>query len=97
MSLTLAAFRVLYPEFVATADATVEAKIAAALARTDTDAFGDDADAAQGLLAAHLLAIAPYGQTSRQEGTDKSSTTYLDEWKRLARARCGGPRLARTT
>jgi hypothetical protein len=97
VSLTLAAFRVEYPEFVATADATVEAKLAAALARTDADAFGDDADAAQGLLAAHLLASSPYGQTSRQEGADKSSTTYLDEWKRLARSRCGGPRIARTS
>lgn len=94
MSMSLATFRVEFPEFVGVGDALVEAKLANALARTDVTGFGDDADAAQGLYAAHLLAIAPGGQTSRQEGSDKSSTTYLDEWKRLARARFGGPRLA---
>lgn len=97
MAMSRATFRVEYPEFVATSDALVDAKLAAALTRTDTTAFGDDADAAQGLLAAHLLATAPFGQTSRQEGDDKSNSTYLDEWKRLARARFGGPRLAVTT
>lgn len=89
----LAAFRVQYPEFVATADATVEAKLAAAETRTDRDAFGDDADAAQGLLAAHLLALSPFGVPARK--SDSTETTYLVEWQRLARARCGGPRVAR--
>ena len=93
MAMSRATFRVEYPEFVAVSDALVDAKLAAALARTDTTAFGDDADAAQGLLAAHLLAIAPFGQTARQEGNDKAKSSYLEEWQRLARARFGGPRL----
>ena len=67
----------------------------AALTRTDTTGFGDDADAAQGLLAAHLLAMGPGGLTARQEGNDKARTSYLEERQRLARARFGGPRLAR--
>lgn len=95
MAMLLATFRIEYPEFVGVGDTLVEAKLAAALARTDATGFGDDADAAQGLYAAHLLASSPYGQTSRQEGADKATTTYLDEWQRLARARFGGPRLAR--
>lgn len=91
----LATFRAQYPEFVAVGDALVEAKLADALSRTDATGFGDDADAAQGLLAAHLLGIAPGGLTARQEGNDKARTSYLEERQRLARARFGGPRLAR--
>lgn len=93
--MSLATFRVQYPEFAAVGDALVEAKLADALSRTDATGFGDDADAAQGLLAAHLLGIAPGGQTARQEGNDKARTSYLEERQRLARARFGGPRLAR--
>ncbi len=95
MAMSLATFRVEYPEFVAVGDVLVSAKLAAALTRTDTTGFGDDADAAQGLLAAHLLAMGPGGLTARQEGNDKARTSYLEERQRLARARFGGPRLAR--
>lgn len=91
--MTLAAFRAEYPEFDATADGTVEAKLAAAETRTDRDALGDDADAAQGLLAAHLLALSPHGMQARKDASD--TTTYYAEWQRLARARCGGPRVIR--
>lgn len=95
MAMLLATFRARFPEFVAVGDARVEAALADSLSRTDSTGFGDDADAAQGLLAAHLLAMGPGGQTARQEGNDKARTSYLEERQRLARARFGGPRLAR--
>lgn len=95
MAMSLATFRVRFPEFVAVGDALVEAALADALSRTDSTGFGDDADAAQGLLAAHLIAMGPGGATARQEGNDKARTSYLEERQRLARARFGGPRLAR--
>lgn len=87
-----ATFRAQYPEFDATPDALVDAKLADATRRTDADAFGEDADAAIGLYAAHLLEISPQGRPARKEGADKGEDLYYLEWKRLAQQRLGVPR-----
>lgn len=86
----LTTFRASFPEFAATPDETVEAKLAEADRRVDARVFGDKADDAVGYLTAHLLATSPFGQHARLE--DKSEETiYLQEWRRLARSCAGGP------
>jgi hypothetical protein len=86
----LAAFRTSFPEFAATLDATVEAKLAEAARRVDARVFGDKESDAVGYLAAHLIATAPGGQHARLEG-DSTQTTYGLEWMRLCRMCAGGP------
>lgn len=84
-------FRTVYAEFAGTPDAVVAAKLAEATARCDARVFGaNNLDAAIGLLASHLLSIAPFGQQARREDAGKP-TTYLVEWERLAKARASGP------
>lgn len=91
MAWTATTFKARWGEFSPQSDSLVDAVLAEAAAECDARIFGASHDHAVGLLAAHKLAVSPFGQTARQEGNDKSSTTYLDEWQRLARLRAGGP------
>lgn len=63
--MNLASFRILYPEFVSTPDATVTAQLNAAAFNVDTGTYGDRYDQAHGLLTAHFLALAPGAQMAR--------------------------------
>lgn len=91
MAWTASTFKARWAEFAPQSDDLVDAVLAEAAAECDERVFGASYDHAVGLLAAHKMAVSPFGQTARQEGGDKSSTTYLDEWSRLTRARAGGP------
>ena len=91
MAWTASTFKVRFAAFAPKSDALVEAVLAEAAAEVDERVYGASYDHAVGLLAAHKLAVDPYGQTARQEGADKSSTTYGDEFDRLTRKRAGGP------
>lgn len=73
----LAGFRARFPEFRTAPDAVVTAALTAAAGETSTD-FGDSYDEAHGLLAAHKLAISPFGQSARMV-SDKGETTYQRE------------------
>lgn len=84
MTVTLSSFRVSYPEFLNTADALCEAKIAAAVLRTSEDIFGDNTDEAVMLLAAHLLSVSPQGESARLE-VDEKQTVYGLELRTLRR------------
>lgn len=80
MAYTLASFIVDYPEFEEADAALVEGKLAMATRRVDAVAWGDQFDDGVGLLAAHLLAISPFGQMARMSATDGTST-YLKSYE----------------
>ena len=93
MAVVAATLKARWVEFAPIADAVVAAAIAEATAECDERVFGASFDHAVALLACHKLAMASGGQTARQEGNDKARTTYLEEWRRLARTRGGGPHI----
>jgi hypothetical protein len=76
--------------FEGVADALVQCALDESARRTDPRVFGARADDAVGLLAAHLLAVSPFGQQARLK-SDAGNTTYNREWERLAAACAGGP------
>ena len=74
---TLAEFRASFPEFARAADSQVEAFLARALVSVPATTWGVYQDEGQMYLAAHLLALSPYGQNSRLESDDKQTTYGL--------------------
>lgn len=87
MALSTANFKVLYPEFNATADATVAAKLAVALLSIDTTVWGASADDGQGRLTAHLLAMSPFGTNAglRVGKESKGTSVYWSGYQDLRR------------
>jgi len=75
--LTLSGFRVRHQEFRTVEDPVVQTYIDDALERTPVNVWGPGRrqEAAQALLAAHLLEISPYGRDARLDKEGK--TTYL--------------------
>lgn len=71
----LAAFRTRYPEFGNVPDALIEAVLAEALLELNETIFGDMLSTAQGFLAAHKLAVSPYGVGTKLVNKD-GSTSY---------------------
>ncbi len=100
MAWTPTTFRARWPEYGPTSDALITSAITDAGVRVDARLFGDETDAAVGLLAAHLLAISPQGAGMNRMATgDKADdqdgdSTYNAEFKRIARRKAGGPWLA---
>lgn len=80
--MTLLGFRRRFAEFEDTADGAVLAALNAAFAETSAEAFGDSFDEAHGLLAAHKLALGPFGTAARmitstdRNGATKTQTVY---------------------
>lgn len=98
MALDPAAFKVRFPEFAGTSDPRVQAALDQAARRVDTRLHGDRSDDALGCLAAHLLAVSPFGRpaaldirTDEGEATGRFSDPYLKEYKHLCRLAAGGP------
>lgn len=85
-----AAFVIRYPEFLKTSQPRVEAALVDAASECSAEAYGSLYDRAVGLLAARLIALSPYGQSSR---TDDGGTTYDDEFFRLQEIAGLGPRV----
>lgn len=83
--MTLGEFRIAYPTFANVGDPRVLAALADAANRVDASVFGAKADAAQGLLAAHLIQCDPGGEGSRLE-SDKLESTYGREFERIRKA-----------
>lgn len=72
-------FRLRFPEFRTASNTLINSVIAEATARVASDVFGDLTEAAIGYLAAHLLAVSPFGKNQRLEDST-TVTTYWTEY-----------------
>jgi hypothetical protein len=94
VAVTIASLRAAREEFTNSPDAAVQAAIDDAVTEVDERVFGEKADQAVSLLAAHKLAISPFGTQARlnpkaQGGGPHGATTYGVEYDALVRL-CGG-------
>jgi hypothetical protein len=96
--LTIEAFTTGFPEFRNAEKGLVYAKLSEAyqqidLSVWDTGANGPKSGIGQGYLAAHLLALSPFGQNARMIAKN-GTTTYLTHYRNLQRQVCQGFRVA---
>lgn len=89
----LATFRIQFPEFQFVDDSLVQAMLTAAALSVDVDVWGTKAGQGVGYLAAHKLALSPYGQAARLVAKD-GSTTYETHYTDLVAQVSGGFRIA---
>ncbi len=89
MALSITTFRARFPEFQSLPDPTIQDAINRGAAQSDSVIFGDLVDESTGYLAAHFLALSPYGQQARLTGANESTTYYL-HWRRLATKKAAG-------
>lgn len=90
--LTLANFRIRYPEFEGASDTLVNSALDDAMKEVSEQAFGTASQQAGFVYAAMVLAISPFGQQARLSAKDGEST-YSVRWTKLSRAWLGGPRV----
>lgn len=91
MAVEIAAFRDggRFPEFFRAPDGLVQAAIDEAALEVDADVWGDKADTGIGLLAAHKLAVSPFGQAARL-ASEQGESTYGRLYRELRDAvACG--------
>lgn len=85
--MTRANFIVQFPEFAKTAVAHVEAILAAAALEIDAEVWGAKADQGQAYLAAHKLALSPFGNNAQLvatgSGAGYEATVYGAHFLRL--------------
>jgi hypothetical protein len=74
MALNLATFRARFPEFADADDALVQEKLDEAARRTPAGEWTTVENDAHAYLAAHLLALSPFGRDARLSEKDGSST-----------------------
>jgi Protein of unknown function (DUF4054) len=77
--MTVEEFRARFAEFRTAGDPLVESVLAEATRRVAPEVYGELTNDAVGYLAAHLLAISPFGKNMRLED-DKSETTFWSEY-----------------
>lgn len=92
MSATLATFKVQFPEFANSGDPLLQAHLDAALLEIGP-VWGALADQGQMYLAAHKLALSPYGQNAKMVAKD-GTTTYQVHYQRLVGIVSSGYRVA---
>lgn len=92
MSVTVSSLTTRYPEFAAAKPAQVQACIDDAMTQVNASAWGDRYDRAVSLLAAHFLALSPFGlglqlgvrrDPERNDTTDNGSTVYEQQYLEL--------------
>jgi hypothetical protein len=76
-----------FPEFQNSDAALVQAQLTAAALEQDPSIWGVLFDQGQAYLAAHKLALSPYGQNAQMVARDQV-TTYLTHWERLKIKAC---------
>lgn len=81
MAHTPTTFRTSFPEFVRAPDSLIAAKLAEATRQIDPALWGDKFDDGVGYLAAHKLALSPFGNTAKL--TPNTTTTYEIHYRRL--------------
>ena len=79
--MTRAEFLIQFPEFQGVDDAQIDAFLAAALLEIDLEIWEEKADQGQGYLAAHKLALSPWGNAAEMvvkniANTRHGNTTY---------------------
>lgn len=84
--MTLVQFRARFPEFETALDPFVQAALDGAASETSAGELGTAYDEAHGLLAAHKLAMSPYGQSARLINDDGRTTYELQREGVVARA-----------
>lgn len=93
MAVTPTSLRTAFPEFVSASDAIVGAKIAEATLRVDIGIYdANKVDLVTSYLAAHLLALSPFGRTAKLV-SDDGSTEYGATYDRMKNAAAVGPRV----
>lgn len=90
--MSLAEFRVRFPEFTQTPDALVSAKLTEAERSVSQEVWGETAYDGAYYRAAHLLAVSVFGQNARLV-SNAGETTYNTEYKRLQREVAAGFRV----
>lgn len=90
--LTLAQFRVRFPEFNSANDPLVNAYLDIAKESIDSEVWGTRENEGHGYLTAHLLCLSPSGQMSRLVAKD-GSTTYEHRYHALIQMIAGGFRV----
>ncbi len=75
MAVTVASFKVGFPEFIPAGDTLIANKLAAAVLQVDASVWGSKTDLGVELTTAHLLALSPLGQSARLVNKD-GSTIY---------------------
>ncbi|HEY6056217.1 MAG TPA: hypothetical protein VIU86_19965 [Gaiellaceae bacterium] len=88
MAVTIAAFKVAFPEFTRAGDPMLEAQLALVELEV-SDSFGDSRDLAVMLRLADTLALSPWGRDARMipKGVDNAfSSTYGLRFQRMAEA-----------
>lgn len=81
--LSVVEFKDLYPAFATTDDALVQARLDMAARRTPESIWEEQAADGQGLLAAHLLSIEPFGQPDARIELDDGESVYLRARRRI--------------
>lgn len=87
------AFIVQFPEFTNTATALVDAMLAAAALEIDLEVWGAKSDQGQMYLAAHKLALSPFGNNAEMFSKN-GTTTYQAHYEMLVRQVASGFRVA---
>jgi hypothetical protein len=80
----LATFRSRFPEFRTAGDAFVTACLNEAASELNSDELGDSYDGAHGLLAAHKLAVSPFGTNARMVD-ERGTTAYEREFSNVCK------------
>jgi len=98
VTLSLAQFRIEFPEFISAADSFVQAYLDKANLRIDRSVWDSDAnrllgDSGQGYMAAHMMALSPMGMGAQLVGSD-GSTTYKRHYEEIALSVSPGFRVA---
>lgn len=91
-SLSLANFRIRYPEFESASDTLVQRYIDDALVQVDPDVFGESQELAAYCYVAKELSNSPFGQNARLT-SDKGESTYSKKWSELLTIFCSGARV----
>jgi hypothetical protein len=75
-------FIIRFPEFETAGPAMVQGALDLAAAGMSVCVYGERFNEAQGYLAAHKLAVSPYGKDARLSD-DKGMSTYFGEFRRI--------------
>lgn len=84
--MNLAGFRARFPEARTADDDLVNAVLAAAATELNSDEIGAPYDEAHGLLAAHKLALSPFGRMARMLNDEGESTYQVEFHAVMSRA-----------